>query len=131
MIPPSSTYYVTPIILNWEGKQRAVLSKVTLIYYYVEKIFEDHLLGYKEMEADTGPEITKEEFIHDLKSLKNKKAPGPDHIPAENLKLIEEEQIYVLVNLFNSIYKSEIIPEEWLLSTCKNLKRKVLRLKGH
>lgn len=42
--------------------------------------------------------------------LKNRRAPGLDHIPTEIVKLIEKDQMSVLKDFFHSIYKSGIIP---------------------
>ncbi|KAF2903969.1 hypothetical protein ILUMI_02204 [Ignelater luminosus] len=58
------------------------------------------------------PNITKEGVIHAVKLAKLKKAPGPNKIIAEVLKLISDEQIHVLVDLYNRIYNRGVIPEE-------------------
>lgn len=53
--------------------------------------------------------ITKEKVINALKSIKNGKAPGPNELPPEILRLIEEDTTHTIVELFNIIYKSHII----------------------
>ena len=56
---------------------------------------------------DEGPEITRSEVIAAIKSQKNKKAPGPDQIHAEMLKLLVEkdaEGLTTLTKLLNSVY---------------------------
>lgn len=62
--------------------------------------------------------------MYALKDMKNRKSPGPDRIPSEILKLIED-QMYVPINFFNSIDKSGIIPEKWVLSTFVMLAKKI------
>lgn len=93
---------------------------------YIEELFEDHRQkDYLEpTDRDEGPEITKEEILYALNTLKSRKAIGPDGLPSEILKLVEEEQVSVLVDLFNSIYKTGIIPREWLISTFITLPKK-------
>lgn len=48
-------------------------------------------------------DMIKDEVIHAIKMLKNNKAAGPDQLP-EILKLIEDDQIHILVELINTIY---------------------------
>lgn len=59
----------------------------------------------------------KEEVTNILKSAKPRKAAGPDEEPSELLKLLDDDGIDMLVDLFNTIYASGNIPEEWLTST--------------
>lgn len=49
--------------------------------------------------------------------IKDNKATGPDGIPVEIIKVINEDKIEVLVNVYNSIYNTGVIPKEWLKST--------------
>jgi len=52
-----------------------------------------------------------------IKSAKDGKALGPHDLPADVLKLIEEQYLGPGTILFNNIYETGIIPEEWLRST--------------
>lgn len=58
------------------------------------------------------------------KNAKLRKAPGPDEVPSELLKLLEDEGVDLLVDLFNTIYKTGNIPEQWLTSTFITLPKK-------
>uniref|UniRef100_A0A2A4JBK9 Reverse transcriptase domain-containing protein n=1 Tax=Heliothis virescens TaxID=7102 RepID=A0A2A4JBK9_HELVI len=86
---------------------------------YVKQLFSDTrshqvLMNNKE---NVGPEITKAEVIHAIKSSKSGKSVGPDEIPSEILKLLTEENLSIIVRLFNDIYNTGVIPEDWLHST--------------
>ena len=56
---------------------------------------------------------TKEEISKAIKSLKNKKAPGEDGIPAEVFKACESTLLDPLHKLFCSIWESETFPSDW------------------
>jgi hypothetical protein len=94
---------------------------------YIEELFADdrQQSELSNIQGDEGPEITEEEVMYALKRMKNGKAPGPDEIPTEILKLIEKDSIHILVKLFNSIYTSGKIPQEWLLSTFVTIPKKI------
>lgn len=93
---------------------------------YIEQLFKDDRRhnNLENIEGELGPDIIKDEVIHALNTLKNGKASGPDQIPGEILKLIEEDQMYILVELINTIYKTGIIPKDWLTSTFITLPKK-------
>ena len=59
---------------------------------------------------------TKEEIAEIIKSLKNKKAPGEDGIPAEVYKACTTVLLDPLHNLFISIWESETFPTDWSTS---------------
>lgn len=87
---------------------------------YIQELFEDERQPEainEEEDQENGPNITKEEVTNAIKLMKNNRASGPDEIPAEIIKLIEEEQIGILVDLYNTIYNTGIIPKDWLVST--------------
>lgn len=53
-----------------------------------------------------------------MSSAKNGKAPGPDGTQIEVLKILEEDTALVLLlSLLNCIYKTGVIPKDWLRST--------------
>lgn len=89
---------------------------------YVEVLFDsdrpnDPPIQPTEM---TGPSILKSEVEKAIMSLKNNKAPGPDNIHGEILKILYEKDNQfqnTLTTLLNSIYDSGEIPENWLQST--------------
>lgn len=76
----------------------------------------DHLLEELQSE-ESRSRISKEEILYVLKNSKNRKAPGPDDDPTELLKIMDDNGLEVLVDLFNSIYDLGTIPKEWLTST--------------
>ena len=65
--------------------------------------------------------FTFEEISDHIKSLKNNKSPGIDHILNEFIKHCPNELILVIVKLFNVILDSGIIPSEWTIGIIKPL----------
>ena len=64
-----------------------------------EDISEETILPTN-MEMDTG-EITSKELDEAIKQLKNNKAPGPDDIPAELFKWLDEQSRRVILETLN------------------------------
>lgn len=85
---------------------------------YVNTLFNDTRSQQQQLNSsgDSGPDITREEVMYAIKSAKAGKAVGPDEIPSEILKLLMEENLPIVVRLFNGIYRSGIIPKDWLYS---------------
>lgn len=50
---------------------------------------------------ETGPSITTEEVANAIRKLKNNKAAGPDKVYADLLKLIEQNHLDIITELFN------------------------------
>lgn len=85
---------------------------------YIKELFNDEDRGITtEAYTEEGPVILREEIEYALKNVKSGKASGPDGIPVELLKLLNDDAISVLLDLFNTIYTTGIIPKEWLRST--------------
>ncbi|XP_064086075.1 uncharacterized protein LOC135201128 [Macrobrachium nipponense] len=65
--------------------------------------------------TNCGPvtELTKAEVRVALGKMKNSKAVGPDGIPAEAWKALDEEGIDILWQLMKKIMESEMIPRKW------------------
>lgn len=103
-----------------------VEQKLDMWKNYIMQLFKDgrRKTNLESIEGEMGPDIIKEEVIYALNTLKNRKVPGPDQLPAEILKLIEEDQIRPMVELINTIYKTGVIPNEWLLSTFITIPKK-------
>ncbi|KAF2894329.1 hypothetical protein ILUMI_11844 [Ignelater luminosus] len=55
----------------------------------------------------------KSEVGYAIRCTKDRKTAGPDGIPVELLKLINEKRIQILVDLFNTVFNTGIIPTEW------------------
>lgn len=101
---------------------------------YIEELFhddrpEDHDIN----EADTGSEnqIQREEVERVIRQAKVGKAPGSDNVYSEILKLMDSNGIDILTRLFNSIYTSGMIPEDWLKSTFVTLPTNAKRCGEH
>lgn len=90
---------------------------------YAEGLFEDARAendnNYQQQLS--GPEILESEVIKAVNSAKNGKSPGPDNVYAEVLKCISVKQ---LTYLFNQIYDTGQIPEDWLKSTFVTIPKK-------
>lgn len=83
-----------------------------------QRIFTDNCAG------ETAPKILKSEIIKAIKQGKQGKAAGPDEIYIEIIKLLDEENIEVLVQMFNNIHESSQIPQDWLHSVFVPLPKK-------
>jgi len=72
----------------------------------------------------TDPNILTTEVETAIKNMKRGKAAGPDNVEAEFLKLIIE-RIKWIVDIFNNIYDTGDIPNEWLKSESIALPKKI------
>lgn len=88
---------------------------------YASSLFSDDRPEHPSISIPTenlsGPPIIRSEVEHAIKVAKLSKATGPDDIPTEAIKLLEDDNIDTLVNLFNEIYSTGHIPNDWLYST--------------
>jgi hypothetical protein len=66
----------------------------------------------EDLNIDTDPP-TRAEILSAIKTLKNRKAPGEDHLNAELLKADPEAAADVLLPLFKLIWERNTIPEDW------------------
>lgn len=84
---------------------------------YIREMFADartHTAVNKE--AESAPPILKSEITHAIKQAKLNKTPGPDEIHTDIIKLISEENLDLMQELFNAIYTTSQFPKEWLQS---------------
>lgn len=72
----------------------------------------------------TGPSILVSEVEAAIRKARNRKAAGPDDIPVELLKLLDDEGIRLMTALMNRIYETGEIPSEWTQSTFIPLPKK-------
>ena len=79
---------------------------------YITELYEDHRKQMPKFEVTSGASIMKEEIQKALKSMKDGKATGPDELPAEALKALDEQNIEIITSLCNIIYNSGVIPTE-------------------
>ena len=68
-----------------------------------------------------GPPILKTEVRAAIKRAKANKAPGADGVTAEMIKALEEFGVEKLTDLYNDIYESGHLPEDFLESVCVTL----------
>lgn len=63
--------------------------------------------------GDPPPPFTITELQTAANALKNRKAPGPDGIPAEILKIIAKEKPQLLLEMYNRCLQEGVFPEVW------------------
>lgn len=84
---------------------------------YIEQLFEDDRTQQPQITIkEPGLPILKIEVEHAIRQTKSNKAPGPDRIPVEFFKLIDENNLKTLTNVFNHIYNTGNIPRNWYVS---------------
>ncbi|KAL1446308.1 hypothetical protein WDU94_012325 [Cyamophila willieti] len=84
---------------------------------YLGKLFEDNRRDtIQPVNGDNGPPILVSEVSAAIKQMKDGKAAGPDNIQAEFMKLIDENGLEKITSLYNNIYSTSIIPQDWLIS---------------
>lgn len=105
------------LILDTDSKKRVWCD-------YVAEMFADPSRNTSMITDDTGPAILKSEVLWALKAAKVGKSPGPDNVPIEILKLLEEDQLDVLTQFFNNIYETGNLPSDWLKSTFITIPKK-------
>ena len=91
---------------------------------YITELYEDHRKQMLRFEVTSGASIIKEEIQKPLKSMKDGKATGPDELPAEALKVLDEHNIEIITSLCNIIYNSGMIPTEVKHSVFMTLPKK-------
>lgn len=85
---------------------------------YLSKLFDNERPTKPVVELNNFHlKILKSEIVYALETMKPGKAAGPDQIPIELIKLFNDDVIDVLLDLFNRIYDTGEIPEQWLSST--------------
>ncbi|KAF2881945.1 hypothetical protein ILUMI_24227 [Ignelater luminosus] len=81
-----------------------------------EELYLDERLESTETANITGLEILKGEVEYALKNTKKTIAVGSDKVSIELIQMINDKNIEVLTDLFNTTYSTGIIPQEWLPS---------------
>ena len=74
---------------------------------------------------ELGPGLMKEEILLALEEMKNNKAEGVDHIPAEAIKILGENAMNELVEICQQIYITGEWPKDFLQSIMIPIKKKV------
>lgn len=95
-----------------------VVDKLKRWKAYLSELFDDERPTKPVVELNNFHlKILKSEIVYALETMKPGKAAGPDQIPIELIKLFNDDVIDVLLDLFNRIYDTGEIPEQWLSST--------------
>lgn len=85
---------------------------------YLQNLFNDNRpFEFEIRNNDEGPDIQIDEVRKAIQLAKTGKAMGPDEIPTEMLKLLDDDGLKRLTELINNIYSTGVIPKEWLVST--------------
>lgn len=81
----------------------------------VEGLFPQHpIREAEEEESDMDiPLFTTRELLEAVKRLKPRKAPGPDGIPGEIIRMITKERPEVLLRLYNLCLKGGVFSRQW------------------
>ena len=90
--------------------------ETAVIENIVKKLFATHAQRQTDNAAYTDREIplfTVEELVTAVKSLQNRKAPGPDGIPSEALKAVTRTSPLVLLNICNACLERGNFPLSW------------------
>ena len=77
---------------------------------YITELYVDHREEMPKFEVTSGASIIKGEIQKALKSMKDGKATGPDKLPTEALRALDERNIEIITSLCNIIYNSGMIP---------------------
>lgn len=84
---------------------------------YIREMFDDERTEPElERDNDLTLNILPSEVNAAIKTAKSGKAAGPDNVYTEMLKLLDQENLQRLTDLFNKIYSSGTYPRDWLKS---------------
>lgn len=89
--------------------------EATVMEEIVNTLFPDHEQR-QELQIEVIEDIlpfTETELEAAIRSMKNKKAPGPDEIPSEILKLVWEISPEILLYMYNACLKTGTFPKRW------------------
>ncbi|KAI5752610.1 hypothetical protein M8J77_018598 [Diaphorina citri] len=111
---------VSHSLINAQGEEIFEAEKILERWReYCNNLYEDDRSEpreHREIQPDEIPVFTEDDIIKLIKTLSNRKAYGSDEIPAEFLKLLDSRGIQHIANIMNEIYRSGIIPQDFLES---------------
>ena len=79
---------------------------------YITELYNDDRGEMPSFEVTSGKNIMKEEVELVIKSMKEKKATGPDGLSTEALKALDDQNVDMITDLCNTIYNSGKIPTD-------------------
>ena len=71
-----------------------------------------------------GPKAAVEEVKTALKKMKNNKSPGPDGLPIEFFKYLDDSGLAIILDILNECWEKEILPSELELAELVTLYKK-------
>ena len=95
-------------VRNWMDENR--------MRFIVDGLFPRHPLRDREEypgPLEDVPIFSEDELSLAASSLRNKKAPGPDGIPSEVLRVVARSCSQVLLNMYNRCLKDGVFPKRW------------------
>jgi len=81
-------------------------------------------MGEDAIQLRTGPDLLTEEILLALKEMKNNQAEGPDNIPAEMLKCLDNKTTAELIDMCKTIYTTGIWLADFVQSVMLSLEKK-------
>lgn len=84
-----------------------------------DKDVNDPNLSNDETNGEINQIISENEILQAIKTLKNNKSPGVDDIVNEQIKTTVSYMLPIYVKLFNMIFDTGIIPENWTIGKIK------------
>ena len=91
---------------------------------YIDELYDDNREPVPQFTLATGQNILKEEVENVTHLMKNGNATGPDDLPAEALKSLDEHNIDIITTLCNIIYSTWYIPTEMKQSIFEPIPKK-------
>jgi hypothetical protein len=82
----------------------------------VNALFPNHPVRREERVLGPVPDVplfTEQELVVAVSNMRNNKAPGPDRIPAEALKVVAGSYPHLLLRMFNSCLVAGVFPARW------------------
>ncbi|XP_050563541.1 LINE-1 retrotransposable element ORF2 protein [Spodoptera frugiperda] len=122
-----------PNIRNKNGKQETkrgnIIQIATDFYktlYAAEPNTKEAVTNIEDEDIEDIPDFIQSEIEKAIQSQKTDKAPGPDKITNEILKLVitAPDKLKKLKDMYNTILRTELIPSQWAKSTIVLLHKK-------
>ena len=113
-------------IINSQNKTVNDLASLDDLYHFFkasntqETYVNDGNVNYHDIANDeTNEELNQTEILQAVKCLKSNKSPGVDDIVNEQIKSTISYMLPIYVKLFNVIFDTGIIPENWTMGNIK------------
>jgi len=101
------------ILVDKGGNVLDIKDQMTLWVKYIETLFNDQREEITNTQNEIGPSILKEEVQVAIKLAEDGKAPGPDDLPEDVLKLIEDNTVEFIRKFLEEILEENIANTEF------------------